>query len=289
MKCNKGLLAPQQKRCLLVWFLFVCAILADLPHSAARAESNIIRSPIIIAHRGGRNWAPENTMAAFKKCIEVGCDGLEFDVQRCKTGELVVIHDEILDRTTSGTGLVGEKTYDEIRSLDAGKWFSITFSHETVPTLKEVLDLVDGKLILNVEIKNAPIFYPGIEDDLIAQLDQYRHPDKVVISSFDHDLLHRIHLKAPKYKLALLMVGIPYELGSYAEKVGAKAWNPNIAELREDSVKSAHKEGLDVNVWTLNEPKEWKRAADIGVDGIITDDPLGLMEYLKLRTTASAF
>jgi glycerophosphoryl diester phosphodiesterase len=289
MKFNQGLTAPQQKRCLLVGFLFVCGIFANLSRSAMGVESNIIRSPIIIAHRGGRNWAPENTMAAFKKCIEVGCDGIECDVQRCKTGELVVIHDEMLERTTSGTGPVSEKTYDEIRSLDAGKWYSIAFSRETVPTLKEVLDLADGKLILSLEIKNAPVSYPGIEDDLIAQLDKYQHPDKVVISSFDHDLLHRIHLKAPKYKLALLMVGIPYELGSYAEKVGARAWNPNIAELREDSVKSAHKDGLDVNVWTVNEPKEWKRAADIGVDGIITDDPLGLMEYLKLRTTASAF
>jgi glycerophosphoryl diester phosphodiesterase len=289
MKSNKWLMAPPQKRYLSVWFLFVCALSASVFGSMAFAESGIVRSPIIIAHRGGRNWAPEDTLAAFRKSIEVGCDGIEFDVQRCKTGELVVIHDETLDRTTSGTGYIAEKTFDEIRSFDAGKWFSVTFSHEQIPTLKEVLDLVNGKLIVNVEIKNAPVAYPGIEDDVVAQLDQYQHPDKVVISSFDHDLLHRIHVKAPKYKLALLMVGIPYELGSYAAKVGAKAWDPNIAELREDSVKTAHKEGLDVYVWTLNDPKEWKRAADIGVDGIVTDNPLGLMEYLKVRTTASVF
>lgn len=289
MNLNKRAATSTRKPCLLVSLLLVLAAFTGSLHLAARADSNIIHSPSIVAHRGGRKWAPENTLAAFKQCVDTGCDGIELDVQRSKTGQLFVIHDETLERTTNGAGFVFQKTFDEIRSLDAGKWFSPQYKDARVPTLKEVLDLVNGRLIVNVEIRNVPVASPGIEDDLIALLEQYKYPDKIVISSFDHEVLHRIHEKAPRYKLALLTVCIPYDLGNYAQQVGAKAWNINIAELREDSVKGAHKAGLEVAVWTVNDAKDWKRAADMGVDSIITDDPIGLMEYLRVRTTASAF
>jgi len=289
MNLNRRSATSARKPYLLVSLLLVFTVLTDSLQLAARADSNIIHNPSIIAHRGGRKWGPENTLAAFKQCIDTGCDGIELDVQRCKTGQLFVIHDETLERTTNGAGFVFQKNFDEIRALDAGKWFSPQYKDERVPTLKEVLDLVSGKLIVNVEIRNVPFACPGIEDDLIAILEQYKYPDKIVISSFDHEVLHRIHEKAPRYKLALLTVCIPFALGTYAQQVGAKAWNINIAELREDSVKSAHKAGLEVAVWTVNDAKDWQRAADMGVDSIITDDPIGLMEYLRVRTTASAF
>jgi glycerophosphoryl diester phosphodiesterase len=289
MISKKRWTASLQKRYLLVSLLLMFGLCVDVLRSAANAESNIIHSPSIIAHRGGRKWAPENTLSAFKQSIETGCDGIEIDVQRCKTGQLLVIHDETLERTTNGAGYVFQKSYDEIRALDAGKWFSPQYRDERVPTLKEVLDLVNGRLIVDVEIRNVPVACPGIEDDVIALLAQYKYPDKIVISSFDHDILHRIHESAPRYKLALLTVCIPYDLGNYAAQVGAKAWNLNMAELREDLVKRAHKARLEVAVWTVNDAKDWQRAADIGVDSIITDDPIGLMEYLRVRTTASAF
>ncbi len=249
----------------------------------------MLHSPAIIAHRGGRKWAPENTLAAFKKCLEIGVDGVELDVQRCKSGELMVIHDETLDRTTNGAGYVKDQTCAEIQKLDAGGWFSAEFKGEKVPTLREVLDLVHGRFIVNIEIKNAPIAYLGIEEEVIRVLENYPNPEKIIISCFDHAVLHAINTKTTKYKLGILMVGTPYELGHYAELLGAKAWHPNISELRPDAVNEAHRAGLEVNTWTLNEVKDWQRAADMGVNGIVTDDPLGLMEYLRLRSTASTF
>src|SRR5881394_1100240 len=101
----------------------------------------------VIAHRGGRKWAPENTLAAFRKSVEAGCDAVELDIHRCATGELIVIHDDDLQRTTNGGGLVKDATFAELKRLSAGEWFSPEFKSEKLPTLQEVLDLVDGKLI----------------------------------------------------------------------------------------------------------------------------------------------
>lgn len=251
--------------------------------------------PQVVAHRGGRVWAPENTLAAFKKSVELGADGIELDIHRCKTGELIVIHDESVDRTTDGSGLIKDMTLAQLRELSAGaKWapasqlrklsagitYSSEFKKEKLPLLTEVFDLVKGKLLINIEIKNAPIDYPGIEDDLIVLLKKYPHPDKIMVSSFDHDVIHRFHEKAPQYKCAILSDCILSEVGSYAKAVGADNWNPGFGDFRGDAAERAHAAGLKVNVWTVNSPEEWKSAMAMPVDGIITDDPEGLKKFL---------
>ncbi|HEY9731008.1 MAG TPA: glycerophosphodiester phosphodiesterase [Drouetiella sp.] len=251
--------------------------------------------PQVVAHRGGRVWAPENTLAAFKKSVDLGADGIELDIHRCKTGELIVIHDESVDRTTDGSGLVKDMTLAQLRELSAGaKWapasqlrklsagitYSSEFKKEKLPLLTEVFDLVKGKLLINIEIKNAPIDYPGIEDDLIVLLKKYPHPDKIMVSSFDHDVIHRFHEKAPQYKCAILSDCILSDIGSYAKAVGADNWNPGFGDFRGDAAQRAHAAGLKVNVWTVNTPEDWKSAIAMPVDGIITDDPEGLKKFL---------
>ncbi len=260
---------------------------------SALAEAKVL--PQVVAHRGGRVWAPENTLAAFRKSVDLGADGIELDIHRCKTGELIVIHDEEVDRTTNGTGFVKDMTLAQLRGLSAGaKWapasqlrklstgitYSSEFKSEKLPLLTEVFDLVKGKLVINIEIKNAPIDYPGIEDDLIAQLKKYPYPDKIMVSSFDHDVIHRFHEKAPQYKCAILSDCILSDVGSYAKSVGADNWNPGFGDFRADAAQRAHAAGLKVNVWTVNSPDEWKSAMAMPVDGIITDDPEGLKKYL---------
>ncbi len=241
--------------------------------------------PLVFAHRGGRKWAPENTLSAFRKSLDAKVDGIELDIHRCKTGELVVMHDEDVSRTTDGIGLIRDHSLSDLRKLSAGFWFSPEFKSERVPLLSEVLDLVGGKAIINIEIKNAPVAYPGIEDDLIKLLAGYKYPEKIQVSSFDHELLRRIHEKAPQYKLALLADGLLVDLGKYAGGVGASSWNPAFGDIRSDSVEQAHRSALAVNVWTVNNPYEWVSAVDMGVDGIITDDPRGLMQFLSERAT----
>jgi len=253
-------------------------LLSASAFSAFAAES---KKPLVIAHRGGKKWAPENTMAGFAKSLAVGADGVELDIHRCKSGELVVIHDETLDRTTDGKGFVKDKTWDELKTLSAGKWYSPEFESEKLPLLDDVLKLADGKMIINIEIKNAPIEYPGIEDDLAKLLKNYKHPNKILISSFDHELIRRVHKKMPNIEVAFLDAGIVADVGKYADTIGAKAWNAGWSELRADAVERAHKSGLAVNVWTVDGKKNWDSVMDMKVDGIVTDDPAGLIGYLK--------
>ncbi len=238
-------------------------------------------APKNFAHRGGRRWAPENTLASFKRSIDLGVDGIELDVHKCKTGELVVIHDDDVERTTNGKGAVKDMTWDQLSALDAGSWYDKKFAGEKLPLLKQVLALVDGALTINVEIKNCPTIYPGIEDDLITMLEAYLYPDKIIVSSFDHQVLHCISQKTKKYKLALLGDSIIHDLPGYAGRVGATCWNPEFDCVRQDSMKVAHENGLQVNTWTVNKPEDWKRACDLHVDSIITDDPEGLQKFLK--------
>ena len=213
--------------CVAVLLMASSGFCSTVRITPAFAESNHL--PEVVAHRGGRVWAPENTLAAFRKSVELGADGIELDIHRCKTGELIVIHDETVDRTTDGTGFVKDMTLPQLRELSAGaKWapasqlrklsagitYSSEFKKEKLPLLTEVFDLVKGKLLINIEIKNAPIDYPGIEDDLIVLLKKYPHSDKIMVSSFDHDVIHRFHEKAPQYKCAILSDCILSNVGS---------------------------------------------------------------------------
>lgn len=235
----------------------------------------------IVAHRGGRRWAPENTLSSFRKSLELGVDGIELDIHRCKTGELIVIHDEDLQRTTNGAGFIADKTLDELKKLDAGSWYDKKFAGERLPLLDEVLKLVQGKTEINIEIKNGFKTYPGIEDDLLKLLETYPYPDKIVISSFDHHCLLNIHKRTDKYRLALLGDCVMVDLPAYAEKIGAKNWHPGFSDTTPESVKEAHEGGLLVNSWTVNTREEWSQAAEMKIDGVITDDPVGAKEYFK--------
>ncbi len=237
--------------------------------------------PRVIAHRGGRKWGPENTLAVFRKCVDAEFYGIELDVHRAKTGELVVLHFDDLTKTTSGRGLVKDKSLAQLKKLSAGAWFSAEFANEKVPTLQEVLALIDGRLMVNVEVKNAPDAYPGIEDDLIELLDAYGYSDKIIVSSFDHAFLKRFKEKTVAYKTGLLINGLLLDLAAYAQEVGCTAWHPQFVNLRADQVKLAKQAGIEVNVWTLNEVCEWRSAVQMGVDGIVTDDPEGLATFLE--------
>jgi glycerophosphoryl diester phosphodiesterase len=244
--------------------------------------------PTIIAHRGGRKWAPENTLAAFTKSLEAGVYGIELDIHRCATGELVVIHDDDLARTTNGTGLVKDASLDELRRLSAGLWFAPEFHMERIPLLQEVLDLIQGKLVINIEIKNTPIDYPNIEDDLLSMLKNYKWCDKIIVSSFDHKVLKRLHAKAPQINIGMLGVSLFVDLADYADKMGAKFFHPALDSLRRDAIDDAHKANIIVNTWTVNDIATWTYALEIGVDGIITDDPVGLKQFLDNKSKLKA-
>ncbi len=212
--------------------------------------------------------------------MELGVDGIELDVQRCASGELVVIHDQDLGRTTNGVGLVSDVTYDEIHRLSAGQWFDIGYRSEKVPLLSEVLDMVAGKSILNIEIKNAPVSYGDIEEELLAMLLDYNHVDKVIVSSFDHYVLQRLRQLDNNVQLAMLADAILIDMPKYALDLGVNYLQLCFGSCRAEIVEEAHQAGLKVTGWTANGRRAWLDAIKMGVDGIVTDDPAELMVLL---------
>jgi glycerophosphoryl diester phosphodiesterase len=236
--------------------------------------------PRVIAHRGARRYAPENTLEAFKMSLDVGADGIEFDVHRCSTGEIVVIHDDQINRTTDSVGYVKDISWGELQRMDAGSWFDPKFSGAKIPSLQQVLDLVAGSVVLNIEVKNAPTDYPGIEEDILDLLEGYPK-ETIIISSFDHQLMKRFSALDPSLNLAVLADAIFMDIGAYAAQMNARYWHPGFGELRADAVEEAHKHGLIVNAWTINNPRDWAWAVIMQLDGIVSDDPQGLIEFLS--------
>jgi glycerophosphoryl diester phosphodiesterase len=240
----------------------------------------------VFAHRGGLKDNPENTLAAFAGAMRAGVHAVELDVQRCASGELVVFHDATLARTTNGRGRIVDTTLADLKKLSAGAWFKPEFESERIPTLLEVFDLIDGTIAINIEVRNCPIGYPGIEDDLLQAVGHYKYPDHLIISSFDHQLLKLISEKSD-LEIAILSAGVFNDLNGYSAALNADFWHPDFELLRADAVEEAHEIELKVNTWTVNGTADWKTALEAGVDGIITDDPIGLIEYLDQLALAS--
>ena len=211
-------------------------------------------------------YEPENTLLSFKKALELTVDAIELDVYVCKTGELVVIHDDKVDRTTNGKGYVMEKTFDELRNLDAGKGGKI-------PTLSEVLNLVGGKIKVNIELKGVGTAKPVsdlIEDYVCNNGWKY---DDFMVSSFNHYELKEFKELIPCVKIGALIVGIPIGFAEFAEKINASSVNLCVEFINQEFVDDAHKRGMRVYVWTVNDADEIKRIKSLGVDGIFSNFP----------------
>jgi glycerophosphoryl diester phosphodiesterase len=236
-----------------------------LPVGAAR--------PRIIAHRGASADAPENTLAAFRLARQQGADGVELDVMRCKSGEVVVFHDDDLLRLGGRPGSTREATYDELRAIDLG-------GGERVPRLEEALDVL-GPLLVNVELKTAPRWPERLRDDGLADevanvIFRRGAQDRVLVSSFDPLLLGRFRLHAPRVATGLLFAhdqARPYREAWAAPLLRTTAVHPEGALVDARAVTRWHGRGLMVNVWTVDEPAELRLLRALGVDGIITNRP----------------
>jgi len=174
----------------------------------------------ILGHRGASGTAPENTESAFKKALQNGADGVELDIHLTKDKELVVIHDERVDRTTNGTGYVKDLTLREIKKLDAGSYFSPQFARERILTLGEALEITNGCKIINIEIKNNIIRYPNIEEKIINIIKQKKLEDKIICSSFNHYSIHIMKKLASEIKTGLLYLSTLYQPWVYAKRIG---------------------------------------------------------------------
>ncbi len=242
---------------------------------------------LLFAHRGGRDWAPENTMAAFRRSLELGVDGIELDVQRCASGEIVVFHDSELSRTTNGVGLLKDSSFEELRRLSAGLYYSPEFESENIPLLEEVLDLVDGKCLINVEIKSLPYPFDGIESELVELMDAYKHIDSIIFSSFDHRVVSRMSRLRPDWNYAVLMVGVPHPFEDYCRSLNARYFHPEYESFDQETAEQARECGITILPWTVNDERAWSQMLTLGVGGIITDKPASLKRFLERVKTLS--
>jgi len=227
-----------------------------------------------IAHRGASGVAPEHTRAAFELALTAGIDMIELDVQLTRDGVLAVIHDETLDRTTSGHGAVREQTWDQIRRLDAGGWFHPGFAGAAVLRLEEVLDLIRDRARLNVEIKATPADWQTVTRRLRDVLGAAQLLDSVLISSFHMEVLCMMRAACPAVQLGVLWHQLPLDRAlEWAARLGAAAVHPWVELVDAPLVAGAHAAGLRVIAWTVNDTARMRQLIACGVDGIISDHP----------------
>ncbi|MFD3158310.1 glycerophosphodiester phosphodiesterase [Haloimpatiens sp. FM7330] len=228
----------------------------------------------IQAHRGASGYAPENTLAAFKKAIEMKADGIELDVHLSKDGYLIVMHDEKVDRTTNGKGMIKSFTLEELKKLDAGSWYSKEFNNERIPTLEEVLKLIKPtSLFINLEIKAGYRLYPNIEEKVLNMLEKYDMLERSIISSFDHYSLVKIKQLNSKVKTGMLYMSSLFEPWDYAKSIKVDALHPYYITLTKEFIMGAYSHNLAINTYTVNEESAIKQLAQGKISGLITNYP----------------
>jgi len=216
-------------------------------------------------HRGARGHEPENTVRSVLRAMKLGADGVEVDVYLAD-GQLVVIHDDTLERTTNGHGHVMEKSFTYLRTLDAGLG-------EKIPTLAEIFEAVNRRAIINVELKGPRTAAPVVA--LIAEYVNQRgwSFDDFLVSSFDHAQLREAKQFCPELRLAPLITKVPRGLAQFAEELGAWSLHASKRCVTPKLVADAHQRGLKVFVYTINEPEEIAAMRALGVDGVFSDFP----------------
>ena len=240
----------------------------------------------VFAHRGASGDYPENTMLAFEKAIEIGIDGIELDVHKSKDGQLVVIHDEDIQRTFKGKGLVQDYTLEELQQFMCRKFEFIKNDNCKIPTLRDVFELIKNEdLILNIEAKTDIIHY-DLEQDVLNLINEYKLQNKVLISSFNHYSLNIFQNLDDS-----LAYGALYEyeedysseenVVEHAKKLNVYSINIDKSLVSKEMVDLAHENGLKIYVYTINKPNDMRKMIDFGVDAIFSDYPDLMNEILK--------
>ena len=238
-----------------------------------------MRKPLIWAHRGASGWDKkyyaENTMQAFDCAMTMGADGIELDVQLTKDGELVVCHDETIDRTSDGHGNIRDYTLSELRQFD----FSRPHPEQgrtRIPLLKDVLDLIKNeKVTLNIELKTGVVRYPGIEQKTVEMVHEFGLEDRIWYSSFNHESVLLAHELAPASHCGYLLGQPILSMPEYAVRYGAEALHParGILNLCPDLIVKSHAAGVRVHVWVVDNLKDMENVAKMDVDAFFTDCP----------------
>jgi glycerophosphoryl diester phosphodiesterase len=247
---------------------------------------NELPSPLILCHRGAKNYAPENTLAAFKIALELGADGFELDTQLTSDSHVVVFHDKTVDCVTNGHGKLSKLSLAELRELDAGSSFSEKFRGEKIPTLDEVFENIGKAAIINVELKNFSTPFDNLTEKVCELICRHEMQKNVVFSSFLPWNLKKAARILPEIPRGLLTIkgkwgvwgrSFGFNFGNY------DALHPYLGDVTAQQVQRVHKLKRKINVWVVNKEDDLRRLFNWGVDGILTDEP-----QLAIRVTRSS-
>lgn len=237
---------------------------------------------LVIAHRGANKYAPQNTMAAFKKAYELGCDGFETDVHITKDDKIVICHNYTINETSTGTGKISDMTLDQLKNFDFGSYYSKKYEGTEIPTIDDFLSFVETTdiSILNIEIKSPKEAETAIVKETIKAVKEHNLFDKLLISSFDPKLLEEAKIIDSRCKTAFLyspksptLTKMIWRQLRYTKSIGCDAVHPHFLFVNKKFVEDAHEMGIKVNPWTVNDPRTIDKLCKIGVDSIITDLP----------------
>ena len=247
--------------------------------------------PWIVAHRGYRQKYPENTLAAFKAAVEAGVSMIELDVNFSRDRKVVVIHDATLERTTDGHGAVSDNTMAELKKLDAGSWFDPRFADQHLPELSEVLDLVNGRARVNIEIKahayehNHPP--DAIEKQVVELVKQKNMQDSILISSFEIDILVQIASMQEPAAIALISkTPVSNRIIEICTSLKVFSWHPDHLIVTQRQVDMMHVAGLKVFPYNVDTYEDYVKMMKMKVDGVITDDPVSAGQWSRVRNAA---
>ncbi len=247
-----------------------------------RKRGNNMNRPLVWAHRGASGYLPENTMPAFEKAVELGADGIELDIHKTIDGQLVVIHDEKIDRTSNGKGWVKDYTLEELRRYNYNA-IHPECKQADIPTMREVFELIKPTdLTINIELKTGVVFYEGIEEDILAMTKEFGMEDRVIYSSFNHYSIMKIKELNPEAATGFLYMDGTLNMPEYGHEHGVDALHPALYNIQYPNfMERAHELGLKVNTWTVNSRQYMKMACDMGVDAIITNYPDVALEMVN--------
>ncbi|MEW6730873.1 MAG: glycerophosphodiester phosphodiesterase family protein [Acidobacteriota bacterium] len=246
--------------------------------------------PLNLAHRGARKAAPENTLAAFSVAQQLGADGVELDVIRCATGEMVVTHDDDLSIWSNGRGRVSLASLAALKELDFGSHFAPQFAGEKIPTLPEVINVLGEQMFINIEIKTIALRPLAEAVSVAAIIADYNLYQRVVVSSFNPLVLHHIRKLDRRIPTGLLyQFRLPFNTRRpiSAPFLGLAALHPEARLVKPRFIERARRLGYRINTWTVNEPEEMRRLITLGVDAIITDYPDRLKAVLRECASAA--
>ena len=239
-------------------------------YAAARAGG----TPLVGGHRGNSGELPENTLSAYESAIELGCDMIECDVHLTLDGELIVIHDHTLDRTTDGHGLVATRTFAELRALDAG-------GGQQLPTLEEVCDVVRGRAGLCIETKQLPLPYDGLEEKLLHELRRLDMVDQTCVISFSHPSIRRLKELEPNLQVGAIVAARPIRATDVLEAALADIWAPQWAAIDSDLVDEVHRAGKVVGAWTVDDRAAAMWCLQCKPDSVFTNRPREIIPLLR--------